>query len=362
VRKIILIIETVFDYKTYISSNCETMHYFKIILLLIVCQQSFSQSLIKGKVVAQGDKTPIAYANIGIINSEIGTISNIDGSFSLHIVKGHENDEIFFSALGYAGKSIPLRSFESGLDKTVYLLEKSTILDSVIIFGKREANKLYEFGNQDSRGGVFATDTVYAGASKAILIGNEIPLKNKGFAFPVYLENAKLKIYKNNFPKFKFRVRFYEVDSLNGGQPGNDLGNESIIVESSIKKGWLVIDLAYLKFVVTKPFFVAFEPILEEKDRNAIVQEFREFKASHPKRVKIDTVIVNGEQVIRELVNWPDFPGTGVCITTTDFGRQHFVCYSRSSSFSEWKKVRGTLTATVTLSNNSTVGATPKKK
>lgn len=338
------------------------MSYFRIFFLLICCQQTFGQSLIKGKLAGQNDKAPIAYANIGIVNSEIGTLSNADGSFSLNITKGHENDDVFFSALGYEGKSIPLKSFKSGGEQLIYLSEKSVELPTLTVFGKKEANRLFEFGNQDSRGGVFATDTVYAGASKAILIGNEIPLKNKGFVFPVYLENAKLKIYKNNFPKFKFRVRFYEVDSLNGGQPGKDLGNESIIVESAIKKGWLVINLAHLKFIVKKPFFVAFEPILEDKDRNAIVQEFRKFRANNPKRIKIDTVVVNGEQVIREIVNWPNFPGTGVCITTTDFGRQHFVCYSRTSSFSKWKKDRGTLTATVTLSNYSTVGNSSNKK
>ncbi|MFM7858318.1 MAG: hypothetical protein ACKO96_41970, partial [Flammeovirgaceae bacterium] len=175
-------------------------------------------------------------------------------------------------------------------------------LDTVLIVGKKEKNKIFEMGNSDAKGGVFATDTVYAGASKAILIRNSPPTYYKDFDFPVYVEKAKLKIFRNNWPTFKYRIRFYDVDSLNGGQPGKDLLNESIVVESSLRKGWMEVDLAHLKFKVDGPFFVAFEPILEDKDRLTIIEKFRDFKAKNPNKVRIDTVMVDGKPSIREVV------------------------------------------------------------
>ncbi len=319
------------------------------VILLTSLIPSFSQNLVKGVVLNDASRQPIAYANIGILNTSIGTISNADGTFTLLVPENYQNEELHFSSLGFNKKNVPVSLLKK--DQTVYLVERPQVLASVNVIGKKEQNKSFEFGNKEMKGGVYATDTVYAGSSKAILIRNELPSFYSNFAFPVFLKSARIKIFKNNWPSFKYRVRFYEVDSLHGGQPGNDLVNENIIVESTIRKGWLVIDLSNLKFSVSKPFFVAFEPILEDKDRLQIVQEFREFKEKNPKRVKIDTVLVDGKKKTRQIVKWADFPGTAVAISTTQFAREHFVCYSRRSSFDKWEHVRGILTCTVTLSN-----------
>ncbi len=341
--------------------NVPFMKVFCSIVFSCISLVSVSQNLIKGSI--HGDSgEPIPYANIGIVNSSVGTISNEDGTFTLRIPERMEKEIIVFSALGYQRKEMLVGVIDKDKLLKIKLAEKVTVLDTVSVLGNRIANKTFEMGNKESKGGVFATDTVYAGAAKAILIRNAPPTQYADFSFPVFLQKARLRIFKNNATSFRFRVRFYDVDSLQGGKPGADLLQQNIVVESEIKDGWVEFDLAYLKFKVSRPFFIAFEPILEDKDRADIVSKFLEFKARNPKKVRIDSVEVDGRKVVRERVDWADFPGTAVGISPTEFAREHFICYARESSFAKWEKTRGILTATVTLSNQAVAAKQPSGK
>ncbi|MEL6733876.1 MAG: carboxypeptidase-like regulatory domain-containing protein, partial [Bacteroidota bacterium] len=58
--------------------------------LLFFCVQG--QIVLSGKILKQGSGAPMAYANIGILNSEIGTISNADGTFTIQIPPKHQSD------------------------------------------------------------------------------------------------------------------------------------------------------------------------------------------------------------------------------------------------------------------------------
>jgi hypothetical protein len=80
---------------------------FLVILLALFTLTLFSQHLVKGRVLSLPDRQPIPYANIGIMDATIGTISDQDGSFSFRIPAHYMGDSILFSALGYSKISIP---------------------------------------------------------------------------------------------------------------------------------------------------------------------------------------------------------------------------------------------------------------
>lgn len=61
------------------------------------------------------------------------------------------------------------------------------------------------------------------------------------------------------------------------GEPGIDLLEESIVVESSMRNGWLEFDLSPFQHVVYKPFYITFEQILEREDRIKIAEGYRDF-------------------------------------------------------------------------------------
>jgi hypothetical protein len=321
----------------------------RILVLLLLSQLAYSQILVTGKVV-DTHKRPIPYVNIGILNSTVGTISNEDGSFSLSVPTDHQSDSLLFSALGYERKYLAVA--EASESNVVTLAEHVIYLNEVEVNTNRESNKYFEFGNSRSRGGVLETDTISAGAALAIMINEKA---NPAFSFPVYLNRAQIRIFRNNLPSFKIRVRFYEVDSVTS-QPGKDLLQQSIVLESEMRNGWLEFDLSKLNFAVRGPFFMAFERIVTKEDRELIARSYQKFIKENPKKLAIDTVIVEGKKEVRQTLKGAgiDLPGTFIAISVTAKDQEKFVCYSRDTSFDAWKKSRGILTATVTLSNQPT--------
>lgn len=328
------------------------------VLFIIACtisfNISFAQIVIQGKILNRETREPIAYVNIGIANSNVGTLSNSDGSFSIPIPTRLKGDTLIFSALGFAKRAIPIQFIRLQKELTVYLFEKTTLLNSVVISAKRQRNKTFELGNSSFKGGVIITDTTYAGRSVSLLIENKQPYFQKDLVFPVYLETARLRIFKNNLESLKFRLRINDVDSITG-DPANDLLAQSIIVESTMRKGWLEFDLSNLNFQVSKPFFITFEQILDLKDRTLIADGYKNFIREYPEQVKFDTIEIDGKKEVRRIIkgNGLDLPGTFIAIAVSRTASDYYTSYVRETSLGEWKKVRGIVAATVTLSNQS---------
>lgn len=75
-----------------------------------------AQILVKGRVLDGKNSQPISYANIGIINTRVGTISDGDGTYSLTIPAENDRDTLTFSALGYKLKSIPVSALTESIE------------------------------------------------------------------------------------------------------------------------------------------------------------------------------------------------------------------------------------------------------
>lgn len=310
----------------------------------------FAQITIEGKVLNKLTSLPISYANIGISNKNVGTISNTDGSFSLLIPEKLLNDTITFSSLGYGEKNIAINFFLRKKYNTIHLNEKEHVLPPVIIGSKKQRHKATVLGNSSVRGGILETDTTYAGRSLALLIENKEPYFEKGFSFPAKIESAQLRILRNNLKSFKFRIRLNEFDSLTG-KPGKDLLSESIVVQSSIRKGWVVFDLSHLNHKVTKPFFITFEQMTDLQDRIDIANGYREYLHKY---LQSETK----KNFSHFLHGGIDLPGTFIAISTTASKQQYHSCYTRQTSFGPWEKT-AIITATATLSKlHNTSGLT----
>ena len=316
------------------------------LFLILINTQSFAQQEIAGRIISATTQEPIPYVNIGLQRANIGTITNVDGSFSIHIPKQYEEDTLHFSALGYSSKKVPLNFILNNKTVAISLVEKITWLEEVSIEARKEKNRTFELGNKSFRGGVLETDTLYAGGSTALLIDP----RQSQVELPVFLQKASLRIFKNNLDTLRFRVRVYTVDSLTG-KPSQDLLQESIVEESTLRKGWLDFDLSHLAYSITEPFFITFEQLLDLNDRKAIADGYREFITKYPDRLIIDSVEFEGKKQVRMRFTKGglDLPGTFISIATNK--AEEFSCYVRETSFGEWTKVGGIVTATATLSN-----------
>lgn len=326
---------------------------FRIILAFLLFSVSsnlaFGQKTIIGKILSKTTHEPIPYANIGIVNSNVGTISNFDGTFSIFIPQKLSKDTLTFSSLGFYKDVLAVNLLEPKKNYTVYLNEKATLLQSVLITAKRKKEKLIILGNSTSYGGNYEPDTTYAGRAVALLIDNKsFP---KGSAFPVNVRKATLYIFRNNFETFKFRIRLNKYDTLTG-KPAEDLIDKSIIVESNLRSGWLDFDLSDLNFKATGPFFLTFEQLIDKNDRASIALGYREIIREHPDYLQIDTVRFDGKkEVTQKLIKGGmDLPGTFIGTTNSNASLAKYSCFVRQTSLGGWTKVPMVIAATVSAS------------
>ncbi len=77
----------------------------------------------KGVVIDAKSKKSLEYASVSVSNSNISTISNLDGVFLLKVPKALEKEKVVVTYLGYQNKIIPLSSF-TGLEMT-FAMEES---------------------------------------------------------------------------------------------------------------------------------------------------------------------------------------------------------------------------------------------
>ena len=86
----------------------------------------------KGKVVNSRDQEPLSAVYLAVENSNISTVTNSDGEFSLKIPNNNENVNIIVSHLGFRSQKLPLSFFQRD-DVVIELQETLEELDEVAI-------------------------------------------------------------------------------------------------------------------------------------------------------------------------------------------------------------------------------------
>ena len=82
-----------------------------VVILLLPLLSSSKNLLIEGSIKNQKTNEKIAYANVAISGTYIGTVSNLNGEFRLVVPESLSNKSISFSAIGYESFSKPINEF-----------------------------------------------------------------------------------------------------------------------------------------------------------------------------------------------------------------------------------------------------------
>src|SRR5690606_16273022 len=198
-------------------------------------------------------------------------------------------------------------------------------------------------------GSIYA-DSLVAGSAMALLIENKFPVYHPDLSLPYYITKVCLCIVYNTLENFKIRMRVLSLDSITG-LPDKDLIEDNIITSSSIRKGWLDVDLSKFNIRINTPrFYIAFEWILDDEDRFILWEQYKAFKREFPSRVTQDSVVVGGETI--KFTSWHGFrAGTSFGSSSNPFSQNHFKSYYRNNSYGIWKRSSFVLSASVTVSN-----------
>lgn len=94
----------------------------------------------KGKVVDNNSGSPLSYASLLVQGTNISTISNTDGEFSLKISRDIDNPKVQVSFIGFKNKIIALADIEN--DNSKIKLESSTVLLPELNVISKDANAL----------------------------------------------------------------------------------------------------------------------------------------------------------------------------------------------------------------------------
>ncbi len=117
----------------------------------------YTQSTLTGTVVDAGGLAIIG-ANISVPNTDVGTVSDVDGTFNLAIPAG--SDEIQVSFLGYQTQRVSVNNMSN---ISIIMIEDTEVLDEVIVVG---------YGTQKKSDLVGSVASINGSDLKALVVGN----------------------------------------------------------------------------------------------------------------------------------------------------------------------------------------------
>ena len=225
--------------------------YFPFLLLLCFnIQFGICQVDLVGQVIDADTEEPLPYVNIGLVNQNIGTVTDEAGYFELEVPgNGYADATLRFSMIGFEPQDFMLQEYRDQKILTIPLQEKATALEEVVLTTKRNKYQTKILGNKTTSQLIYAAFTTNK-------LGNEMGFLVRGRKNPMILKKFNVSLVENDYGPIRFRLNFYD---LKDGLPNETLLNENIIVETDIQSGIVSKDLTPYEIVIDQDFFVAIE-------------------------------------------------------------------------------------------------------
>ena len=102
-------------------------------VILLAAQDNVEKyTIVSGVIKDKSNKKKLEHVNVSIPESNIGTITNTDGEFSLKIPESIQAKDIEVSHIGYLNARIPLKG-ESLTEQTIWLSPYANLLSEIIV-------------------------------------------------------------------------------------------------------------------------------------------------------------------------------------------------------------------------------------
>jgi hypothetical protein len=242
-------------------------------VLVIVCLfcglQGVKAQIYTARLVDAADGSPVAFANIGILESETGTNSDEEGKFSLNITPDLNAKTMSVFLIGYEDFKLPVEEFTSRVNSnnsTIRLYKKENQLREVVVkptkltparLGNfiecKEEKGLpipYVFEEKKKKSG-----KVKRAADTLTEVGTLMRVKGK----TTFIDSIAINVGHCTYPEIVYRVNIYEL--VDGEQ--KLILNEPIYIrkkQAEIGKV-LKVDLTTKNLVVHNNFIVSIERV-----------------------------------------------------------------------------------------------------
>lgn len=218
------------------------------LLILILTHTNLFAQIFSGKVINSKTNEVLPYANVGVRGTSIGGIADEGGTFKIDIYKASSNDKIVVSYLGFEPMIYLVNELKPNQIYEVKLIPNAIELKEVLVYNKRvpiilgnNKKSFYYTGWGDNTSGI-------GRARGAVINPADLPVKADEFV---------IHIHENTFDSVKFRLNIM-IPGENG-EPSTSLINENIFFTTSVKKGWVRVDLKPYNLVISEKLIVAVE-------------------------------------------------------------------------------------------------------
>ncbi|QTN39778.1 carboxypeptidase-like regulatory domain-containing protein [Cryomorphaceae bacterium] len=204
-----------------------------------------------GMVVDGQSKEAIAYANIGVLNKNLGVISRPDGRFSIDLSLADPSDSLAFSMIGYAPFYVVVGNLN--FEKGEVALQPTSYELSTIEVSDKERAKFEKFGvtkPSKTTTGHSGTDEFGFGGEWGLKIGNQ------GQRY--WLQDVQFHLRFNTVDSVLFRVNIYSAEA---NVPGPSILHEPIFVTARKKEKWIAADVAEQHLIIDSDLIVTYEVI-----------------------------------------------------------------------------------------------------
>lgn len=230
---------------------------YSICVLLFISSCSLNAQSIFGVVVDANSKKPLPYVNIGVPNQRLGTVSDINGAFSIDLKEAMEHDSICFSMIGYKNGCYLFTentkdSLRISLEETAVQLQEMVVKPKTytrIILGNKTESK--------AMAGGFASNN----------LGSEVGIVIKPKDSPTFLEKFNFFIVKNEYDSLFFRLNLY---ALEDGEPSENLLQKNIFITTIVKEGKVSIDLTPYNLVIYDDALISLEWVRDFGDTDGV--------------------------------------------------------------------------------------------
>lgn len=218
-------------------------------------------------VLSESTGEPVIYAGVGVINRNLGTVTDTLGNFSLSIPSEFINDSIRISSIGYVARTFAVRDINN-IPDTIFLADDVITLNEVVVKSHRIRHKTA--GRKNDGGFIYINVEGYKAAGQ----GLAIPVKVKNRA---WLKELGFTVMTDNNPlsRMKFRVNIYRKEDneyilqnikpvyfdYNKSQLDNGQFTYSFPEEIVLGEGDYYIELEFLENFYNEYFIMRSKPL-----------------------------------------------------------------------------------------------------
>lgn len=159
-------------------------------------------SAVARTVISDSSGEPVIYASVGIINRNIGTVTDSAGHFTLNVPAEYINDTLRISSVGYVPQKFAVRDFQN-IPDTIWLADDIVSLSEIVVKPQKIEHKTA--GRKSVGGFIYINVEGYKAAGQGLAVPLTVDKMAwiKSLGFTIIVNDRTLS-------RMKFRVNVYQ--------------------------------------------------------------------------------------------------------------------------------------------------------